>query len=263
MSSLKYFKHLVYIAISPISELQSLSEEEIKDLIVVSATPDNGDLCIVLGKLNRFKVKPEAVSSIIVDVLNAQNFVDKAEGDKRYVTIFIDQVQFIRRVHRDMVEIPDEQRGVTNEGHDRTVYVEYSSPNIAKPFHVGHLRSTIIGAFLCRIHNRKGFNVVSENYLGDWGKQYGLLGVAYKKYGDAKELESNPIKHLFEMYVKINQDAKEDPTIHDEAREYFRKMEENDEESLSLWKKMRELSIKEYKKVYSKLHVQFDVYGGE
>jgi arginyl-tRNA synthetase len=112
---------------------------------------------------------------------------------------------------------------------------------------------------LAKIHRRKGYTVVSENYLGDWGKQYGLLAVGFAKYGDAKQLETNPIKHLFELYVRINQDAKEDATIHDQAREYFRRMENGDEEALGLWSKMRNLSIEEYKKMYVKSFIFLSV----
>ncbi len=141
--------------------------------------------------------------------------------------------------------------------------VEYSSPNIAKPFHAGHLRSTIIGNFLVQIHRALGYNVVGINYLGDWGKQYGLLAVGYRKHGNDEELAKDAIKHLFHVYVEVNKDAEADPTIHDEARAYFKRMEEGDDEALAMWRRFRELSIAAYKTIYSRLGVEFDVYSGE
>jgi arginyl-tRNA synthetase len=196
-------------------------------------------------------------------VIEMCDYVQRVEHDTRYLTIYLDQKLFISSVVDNATSHSPFSFGTTTEGEGKTVYVEYSSPNIAKPFHVGHLRSTIIGSFLTKIHAKRGFNVVSENYLGDWGKQYGLLAIGFKRYGDSKELEQHPIKHLYELYVRINQDAETDPTIHDQARDYFRLMEDGDEAALELWSRMRELSIEEYKRMYAKLNVQFDVYGGE
>ncbi|CAO3650692.1 unnamed protein product [Cunninghamella blakesleeana] len=143
------------------------------------------------------------------------------------------------------------------------VVMDYSSPNIAKPFHAGHLRSTILGNFIKRIHQIMGYKVIGINYFGDWGKQYGLLAVGFKKYGDEQLLKSNPIYHLYDVYVKINQDAKIDPTIHQEANEYFKQMEEGDPKSLSQWKSFRELSIQTYETIYKRLNIEFEVYSGE
>jgi len=169
------------------------------------------------------------------------------------------------------VIIEKEKYGGSTIGQGKNVVVEFSSPNIAKPFHAGHLRSTIIGNFLKNIYKALGYNVTAINYLGDWGKQYGLLAVGFQRFGSEEELEKNPIKHLYEVYVKINevkdQEAKDTshtgPTIDDLARTYFKKMEDGDEHALSLWKKFRELSIVEYKKMYARLNVEFDEYSGE
>ena len=171
--------------------------------------------------------------------------------------------------------------GTLSIGNGEKVFIEYSSPNIAKPFHAGHLRSTIIGSFLCKLHELVGFKVVSENYLGDWGKQYGLLALAFTKYGNEEELKQNPIKHLFDLYVRINQEVEfeenvletirnKNPnvnikyhTLNNKAKEYFTRMEDGDEEVLELWRRMRNLSIQEYTKMYERLNIVFDFYGGE
>ncbi len=153
--------------------------------------------------------------------------------------------------------------GCNDIGASRKVMLDYSSPNIAKPFHAGHLRSTIIGNFLKHLYTANGFTTISVNHLGDWGKQYGLLAVGFGKYGDEALLLEDPIKHLFDVYVKINVDAKEDESIDDQAREYFRQMEAGNGEALALWKRFRELSIAKYKEIYARLNISFDIYSGE
>lgn len=174
--------------------------------------------------------------------------------------------------------------------------VEFSSPNIAKPFHAGHLRSTIIGGFLANLHTVMGWDVIKMNYLGDWGKQYGLLANGYKRFGNEEELLKNPIGHLFDVYVKINgivseqdapikalkeqikakkeknEDASElekelaplvDASEDEAARRYFKSMEDGDEAALALWRRFRDLSIKKYRETYARLNIDFDVYSGE
>lgn len=148
-------------------------------------------------------------------------------------------------------------------GKGRTVMVEFSSPNIAKPFHAGHLRSTVIGNFISHLYKANGFETKTMNYLGDWGKQYGLLAIGFKRFGNEEALLEDPIKHLFDVYVRINAEMKNDPSIDDEAREYFCRMEKNEPEAMKLWKRFRELSISKYRKIYDRLNVSFDIYSGE
>lgn len=178
----------------------------------------------------------------------------------------------------------------------KRIIIEFSSPNIAKPFHAGHLRSTIIGGFLANLYTITGWEVIRMNYLGDWGKQYGLLANGYKKYGNEAELTKDPINHLFDVYVKINNDVanqegpikelreqikvkKEknedvtelenqlqkliDESEDEKARRYFKSMEDGDPEALALWKRFRDLSIEKYKQTYARLNIDFDVYSGE
>ncbi|KAL1948693.1 hypothetical protein VTO73DRAFT_10499 [Trametes versicolor] len=148
-------------------------------------------------------------------------------------------------------------------GEGKRVIIEYSSPNIAKSFHVGHLRSTIIGAFLANLYKACGWEVISMNYLGDWGTQFGLIAVGFEKYGSQEALEKDAIQHLFEVYVKISAAAEADPTIRDEAAAWFRRMEDGDEEALKNWRVWRKLSVGKYAEEYARLNVHFDVYTGE
>ncbi|XP_008940068.1 PREDICTED: probable arginine--tRNA ligase, mitochondrial, partial [Merops nubicus] len=140
--------------------------------------------------------------------------------------------------------------------------IEFSSPNIAKKFHVGHLRSTIIGNFIANLKKALGHEVVRINYLGDWGMQFGLLGVGFQSFGDKEKLKSSPLQHLFEVYVQINK-AAEDENTKKMAKDFFRKLEEHDEQTLSLWKQFRDFSIEEYVRIYKRLGVHFDEYSGE
>ncbi|AFN83470.1 arginyl-tRNA synthetase [Encephalitozoon romaleae SJ-2008] len=154
--------------------------------------------------------------------------------------------------------------GSNDIGKGKRIVVDYSSPNIAKVFHMGHLRTTILGQFIVNLLKASGYETTSINYFGDWGKQFGFVLLGYGKYGDEKELERDPLKHLLNVYVKISSDAKENPDVDSEAKDLFRKMEEEkDEWCISLWKKFRELSIERYKTLYEKLNVRFDVYSGE
>ncbi|KAE8602963.1 hypothetical protein XENTR_v10014187 [Xenopus tropicalis] len=145
----------------------------------------------------------------------------------------------------------------------RKTVVEYSSPNIAKKFHVGHLRSTIIGNFIANLKQAVGNEVIRINYLGDWGLQFGLLGAGFSKFGSEEELVVNPLQHLFEVYVKVNTAAEEDKDIKLSAQEFLRRLEGGDPHALSLWMHFRDLSIQEYAKVYKRLGAHFDDYSGE
>jgi arginyl-tRNA synthetase len=164
----------------------------------------------------------------------------------------------------------------------KRIIVEFSSPNIAKPFHAGHLRSTIIGGFLSNLYAAGGWEVVRINYLGDWGKQYGLLALAFEKYGDEAALQSDPINHLYNLYVKINAELAvekaqieelkkegkdtneaEANSLDEQARRYFRKMTDKDAAALAQWQRFRDLSITRYKATYARLNIHFDEYSGE
>ncbi|KAJ3093598.1 hypothetical protein HK100_006533 [Physocladia obscura] len=252
-----------------------------KELVRVIASPNhNEDVIFPLienkypkdGGSGEFVVAVPRLKlpGISADVI-AKNLESKFTPDARFTSIKADGV-FLKFVYnpaylRDRL-IPRvlsqaETYGQNSSGYGKVSLVEFSSPNIAKPFHVGHLRSTIIGNFIENTLRANGWTTVTINYLGDWGKQYGLLAVGYNKYGHAAKLEADPIRHLFEVYVAINNDASEDASIHDDARNYFARMEEGDPVSLELWQKFVDLSIVKYREIYSRVNVGFDVYSGE
>lgn len=153
--------------------------------------------------------------------------------------------------------------GTNTSGKGKKLVIEFSSPNIAKSFHVGHLRSTIIGAFLTNTYKANGWDVTSLNYLGDWGTQFGLIAVGFEKYGSEEELEKDAIKHLYDVYVKVNADAAANPEVKVQAANFFKRMEDGDESALVNWRKWRELSVQKYIGEYERLNVKFDHYVGE
>eukprot|EP00053_Salpingoeca_punica_P006299 m.59991 g.59991 ORF g.59991 m.59991 type:complete len:472 (-) comp13628_c0_seq1:357-1772(-) len=148
-------------------------------------------------------------------------------------------------------------------GNGEKVVVEYSSPNIAKPFHAGHLRSTIIGAFIARLHKKLGFDVTQINYLGDWGKQFGLVGLGFGRFGSRETLARDPIRHLFDVYVRTNKEMEKDPKVDADARAYFQRLEAGEPAEMALWQEFRALSVRKYHEIYARLHIEFDEYASE
>ena len=255
------------------SNITGLTVDQLVDAFDISSKLNTGDFSVMIPKLNKYKKsgyklpqgKPEEIAKKWSEEINSYkgfSVIKSANSDGLYLNIFVNSESLISTIVSSVFDL-GEMYGCSDVGQGKKIFVEYSSPNIAKPFHAGHLRSTVIGSFLCKIHKCMGYEVISENYLGDWGKQYGLLAIAYERYGDPIALENEPIKHLFELYVKINQMGERDESIHDEARAYFKRMESGDEEALKIWSKMREMSIAEYKKIYNRLGVEFNSYGGE
>lgn len=144
-----------------------------------------------------------------------------------------------------------------------TTLVEYSSPNIAKKFHAGHLRSTIIGNFIANLKQTLGNNVIRMNYLGDWGMQFGLLGAGFSQFGSQEKLKQNPLQHLFEVYVQVNKEAEHNEDMRLAARDFFRQLEQHESQAVSLWQQFREITVDEYQHVYKRLGIHFDIYSGE
>ncbi|KAJ3799337.1 hypothetical protein GGU11DRAFT_513451 [Lentinula aff. detonsa] len=214
--------------------------------------------------LPRFRLpgKVDELAKKVIDQFQADDFVASVKHDKAFLHFQLNTTSLIRETLTQIHHLGS-QYGYNSSGKGKKVLIEYSSPNIAKSFHVGHLRSTIIGAFLANVYKTCGWEVISANYLGDWGTQFGLIAVGYEKYGSQEELQKDAIKHLFDIYVKINKDADTDPEVKVEAAKFFRRMEDGDESALKNWREWRELSVKKYEVEYDRLNVHFDVYTGE
>ncbi len=223
----------------------------------------NGDLSIPLFVLAKSMKKPlpeiaEEISAVISDIeaICESNF---AGG---FLNIGINRLSLAEEVLEN-IHTSKDNYGSDVEGNGKTICIDYSAPNIAKPFSVGHLRSTIIGQSLKLINQKLGYNVVGINHLGDWGTQFGMLIRAYELWGNDELINQDPIKELLTLYVRINAEADEKPTLKDEAREIFRKLEEGDEKYLELWKWFRDESLKEFEGMYELLNVSFESTNGE
>ncbi|GJJ72550.1 arginyl-tRNA synthetase [Entomortierella parvispora] len=246
-------------------QLSKLVDVDIKilyDALEAPRAAENGHIALSVPRLRLKGKDPIAVAAEIVDKFPVSDYVTLAKADGPFVNFFLNHVKLAQSLFKRIYETK-ERWGGNNTGAGKKVIVEFSSPNIAKPFHAGHLRSTIIGSFVRNILDANGYDTTSMNYLGDWGKQYGLLAIGFERYGSEEKLLADPIKHLFDVYVQINVDAKENEAVHDEARAYFKKMEDGDEAALKNWSRFRNLSIVKYKDIYARLNIAFDVYSGE
>ncbi|KAF8159618.1 hypothetical protein B0H34DRAFT_782303 [Crassisporium funariophilum] len=221
--------------------------------------------------LPRFRLpgKPDEIAKKVIEKFEPDQWIESVVLDKAFLHFRINTsnmiTQVLTQVHTLTHNTPSgaPEYGENDSGKGKKVIIEYSAPNIAKSFHVGHLRSTIIGAFLVNVYRACGWDVTSLNYLGDWGTQFGMIATGYEKYGSQEELEKDAIKHLFDVYVKVNKDAEADPNVKVEAAKWFKRMEDGDEAVLKNWRVWREMSIKKYEIEYERLNVKFDVYTGE
>ncbi|KAB5594249.1 Arginyl-tRNA synthetase [Ceratobasidium theobromae] len=221
--------------------------------------------------LARFRLggKPDDWAKKVVDAFQPDEYIESATQLNGFVNYRLNTKSLTNKVLRQVDALTNQtadktpQYGSNSSGNGKTIIMEYSSPNIAKQFHVGNLRSTIIGGFLANVYKANGWKVISMNYLGDWGKQFGMIAVGFDKYGSEEALARDAIKHLYDVYVKINADAKDDESVHDAARAYFKRMEDGDKTALANWQRWRDLSIDKYKEEYARLNIAFDVYSGE
>jgi arginyl-tRNA synthetase len=220
--------------------------------------------CFRLAKTMR--KAPQMIAADIADRVSGGEFFEKVENVNAYVNFFIDRAFFAGQVVEEVNNLGDKY-GRSNVGEGRKVIVEYSSPNIAKPFHVGHAFTTILGNSLSNIYSRLGYNVIRFNHLGDYGTQFGKLITAYRLWGDEKAMEENPIDELTRIYVKFHDECKLSPEaekeLEDSARDNFRKLEEGEEEEVALWKRFRDLSLEVFEKTYKRMGIKFDNYNGE
>ncbi len=246
-----------------IRHLPDLEQQQIYDMLEVPPNPQMGDLALPCFKLSKvLRKSPVQIAQDLAAVLPAEKGIARVESLSGYLNIFMDPSVYIHDVlHWILTE--QASYGSSKIGEGKNIVVDFSAPNIAKPFHIGHLRSTAIGNALYKLFAFMGYNCIGINHLGDWGTQFGKLIVAYKRWGDKERVETGQIKELMSIYIRFHTEAEKDPTLDDEARAWFVKMEQGDEEALSLWRWFVDISLKEFQKVYTLLDVTFDSYNGE
>ena len=246
------------------SKVLELTKEELKEYIEIPKDTKMGDYALPCFKLAKeMKKSPVIIANEIKEKIEMPNkYISKIEAVNGFLNIFINNEMLIENV-LDEMESKKENYGSSNIGNGKNIIVEYSSPNIAKPFHVGHLRTTVIGRALYNIYKFLGYNTIGINHLGDWGTQFGKLIEGYKRFGNEYNLEENPIDKLTEIYVRINELCKEDESVLDDCRNNFKKLEDGDEYCVQIWKKFKDLSLKEFQRIYEILDVHFDYNTGE
>lgn len=243
--------------------LEDMTLEDILGAIEIPKYAHMGDLafpCFRLAKV--YRKAPKMIAEELSAKLDGGTFFEKVSAEAGYVNFTISKAIFAQEVLSGIYQSKD-QFGASDLGEGKTVIVEFSSTNIAKPFHIGHIRSTMIGNSLYKIHKFLGYDTVGINHLGDYGTQFGKLIVAFKLWGDKATVESDPIPELLKLYVRFHKEAEEKPELDDEAREWFTKLENNDQEAHDLWQWIRDESLKEFNRVYTMLGVHFDSYAGE
>jgi len=241
----------------------TLDITEIYDMLEYPPDPNMGDIALPCFKLSKkLKKAPAMIAQQFLSSFKSCEHISKVEALSGYLNFFLNKRRFIEEVLSAVLNCGSDY-GKSGRGEGKTVVVDFSAPNIAKPFHVGHLRSTAIGNSLYRIHQFMGYKAVGINHLGDWGTQFGKLIVAYKKWGVKQEIENGGVKALMALYVKFHDESEKDTALEDEAREWFIRMEKRDEEALSLWQWIKDISLDEFKKVYELMGVHFDSWAGE
>lgn len=241
--------------------IKELDRETVSRILEIPPQEDMGDFafpCFQLTKI--FRKAPNIIAQEVAEKIKKTDFVSKTAAMGPYVNFFIDRTMFVSEM---LKQVSVDNYGSSEIGCGKTICIDYSSPNVAKNFHVGHLRTTLIGNSIYRIYKKLGYRVERINHLGDWGTQFGKLIVAYKKWGSKEAVEQNGISELMKIYVKFHEEAEKDDTLNDEARAWFVKMEQGDEEALSIWEWFKDISLIEYKRIYELLDVDFDSYAGE
>ena len=242
--------------------IDSLDQSAISNLLEQPKSSDLGDIAFPAFSLAKVERKaPQAIAADIAEKINPSHF-EKVVATGPYVNFFLNKAKISDQVIKEVIK-EGADYGQQNEGQGGNITIDLSSPNIAKPFSVGHLRSTVIGDALSNIFRKMGYNTIKINHLGDWGKQFGLLMVAYKKWGNKEAVEANPIDELLQLYVRINAEIENDPALDEEGRLWFKKLEDGDPEATELWQWFRDESLVEFNRIYELLGVEFDSLNGE
>ena len=246
-----------------IAKADELDEEEIYSYIEIPPNQDMGDYAFPCFKLAKaLRKAPPIIATELKEKIEEDNNVEKVDIAGGYLNFYINKLELVKSVLQE-IDSKKENYGSNETGKNKNIVIDYSSPNIAKPFHIGHLRNTVIGAALYKIYKYLGYNTTSVNHLGDYGTQFGKMIEGYKRWGAEYDLESNPIDECMNIYVRINNLCKEDEAVLEQCRENFKKIEEGDPYCVEIWNKFKSLSLKEFQKIYDLLGVTFDSFNGE
>lgn len=244
-------------------KVEELTLEEALEMVEVPADSSMGDYALPCFKLAKVLRKaPPMIAKDIAEAIGGDPMFAKVEAVNAYVNMSLERGSYAKDVVCEVVSKADDF-GKSNLGGGKKVIVEYSSPNIAKPFHIGHIRSTVIGSSIANIYDFLGYDVVRINHLGDYGTQFGKMIVAYRRWGNREDVINAPIKTLLEYYRKFHEEAENDPSLEDEARATFTRLEHGEKEETELWQWFRDESLKEFNRVYGMLGIEFDSYAGE
>lgn len=243
--------------------IEGLTAEEIAKMIEIPQDSKMGDYAFPCFRLAKTMRKaPNMIAADLAGKIAENSIFAKVENVNAYLNMFLDRAEFTREILEAVIGEKD-RYGASDIGQNRPVVVEFSSPNIAKPFHIGHIRSTVIGNAINKIYSFLGYDVIRINHLGDYGTQFGKMIVSYRRWGNKEEVINEPIKSLLGYYVKFHEEAENDPTLEDEARAVFTKLENGEKEETELWQWFRDESLKEFNRVYKMLGIEFDSYAGE
>jgi arginyl-tRNA synthetase len=245
-----------------VGEKLDIPAEEISPLITSPPDEALGDYaipCFALAK--RLKRPPDEIAGELAGALKGR-YIMSAQAAGPYLNITVDRTELLRHILNEILT-QGERYGGSTEGNGKTIVIDYSSPNIARPFSIAHLRSTALGNSLKKIYEHLGYRVIGVNHLGDWGVQFGMLITAYKRYGSKEEVEKGSVYELFELYVRFNDEAERDPKLMDEARSWFKRLEDGDPEAHKLWQWFVDISLEAFKKYYELLGVKFEEIRGE
>ena len=241
----------------------ALDEAELQRAIEVPPSVELGDYafpCFPLAK--SLRKAPQAIATELAAAFQPTALIKEARAAGPYVNFFVDRVAYTRAGLGAILE-QGSRYGESTEGVGKTVVVDFSAPNIAKPFGVGHLRSTVIGNALYRIHDHLGYRVIRVNHLGDWGTQFGKLIVAFKRWGNETDMTTHAIQTLYDLYVRFHSEVETHPELEDEARGWFKRLEDGDPEARAIWQRFRDLSLQEFARIYERLGITFDSQAGE
>ncbi len=237
--------------------------KETEEMLTIPPDPSLGDYAFPCFKLSKpLRKAPPVIAGMLKDALGTLPDLEKAEVAGGYLNFYVSDTYYTEGILGE-IEAKGDDYGRPDLGAGKTVVLDYSSPNVAKPFHIGHLGTTVIGHSLKKLHEFAGYHCIGINHLGDWGTQFGKLIVAYRKWGSKEEVEKGGVDELVSLYVRFHEEAENDPALNDQARAEFSKLEHHDEENIALWKWFIDLSIREYEKTYRQLGITFDYYTGE